>query len=256
MTKQDACRWLKVSDARPGIAARLICFPHAAAGASSFARWLTAAPPHMDIWRVQLPGREDLHLLPPVDDLRTVVPALAEAALAATSDGIPFALYGHSMGAALAHQVALAVRGKDHGLLKALVVSGRRAPQVPATRRLHHELTDPELLSVMIAAEPTSELWKRPHWRRHYFDLIRKDSAAVERIPRERQAELAIPIAAFHGTQDQWVSEAELAAWRDATTGTFVLRHYDGGHFDHHQARDAIMLEASRACLCREGAAA
>jgi surfactin synthase thioesterase subunit len=254
MTKEDGSRLLRTSAARSGVMARLICFGHAASGASSFARWLTSAPSRIDIWRVQLPGREDMYLVPPVDDLREIVPGLTEEVLAASNDRVPLVLYGHSMGAALAHQVALALREKDLGLLKGLIVSGRRAPQLPATRRLHHELTDAELTTVMTEADPTSELWKRPHWRHHYFDLIRRDSAAVERIPPLREPGLTIPIVAFHGIRDGWVSEEELAAWKAATRGPFVLRRYDGGHFDHHEVRNAIMSEAMRFCGCEEGA--
>jgi hypothetical protein len=76
----------------------------------------------------------------------------------------------------------------------------------------------------MIEAGPHSEIWKRPHWRRYYFDLIRRDSAArdsaaVERIPVQEEAIFDIPIVAFHGTRDQWVSKEGFMDWRDATLG-------------------------------------
>jgi surfactin synthase thioesterase subunit len=132
-------------------------------------------------------------------------------------------------------------------------VSGRRAPQLPRNRAALHELTEPELIAALMNAELHSDLWKRPHWRDYYFNLIRRDSAAVERIPVQEEAIFDLPIVAFHGTQDQWASKDELAAWRGATRGPFVIRDYEGGHFDHHNARDAIMAEASTLCGCQEG---
>ncbi|NUT52800.1 MAG: thioesterase, partial [Saccharothrix sp.] len=101
-------------------AVRLFCLPHAGAGASAFRRWRDVFPPGVDVQPVQLPGREDRIGEPPATDAHALVEELASA-LAGAADR-PFVLFGHSMGALLAAELA---RRLPPTLL---VLSGRAAP--------------------------------------------------------------------------------------------------------------------------------
>src|SRR5215470_713075 len=105
---------------------RLICLPHAGAGAASFARWLGLFRPDIGIVRVQLPGREDAAGEPALRRVDEVVTALLPQLRRFDE---PIALYGHSMGALVAFELARELQSAVH-----LFVSGRRAPQLPASR--------------------------------------------------------------------------------------------------------------------------
>ncbi|NED91869.1 alpha/beta fold hydrolase, partial [Streptomyces sp. SID11233] len=65
-----------------------------------------ALAPHVELVAVQYPGRHDRYQESPLDS----VPALAEGAFAALAHELrkaPFSFFGHSLGAAVAFEVAL-----------------------------------------------------------------------------------------------------------------------------------------------------
>ncbi|HEX8055009.1 MAG TPA: thioesterase domain-containing protein, partial [Thermoleophilaceae bacterium] len=54
----SATPWVVRFDPRPTAAVRLICLPHAGAGASMYLRWSRALPDWVEVVAVQLSGRE------------------------------------------------------------------------------------------------------------------------------------------------------------------------------------------------------
>ncbi|MFE9999772.1 thioesterase II family protein [Streptomyces avermitilis] len=128
---QSTGRWL-LRPPSPEARARLFCLPYSGTGASSYRRWPTRIGP-LEVCPVQLPGRENRIRHAP---FRTVPEFAAETAEALTPHlDRPYVLFGHCMGALLAH--ALAARIEDLGLPRAtlLVVSSAAAPHLPAQRR-------------------------------------------------------------------------------------------------------------------------
>lgn len=86
---------------------KLFCFPYAGASAQCYARWRRGLPAWLDVRPVELPGRgarfgEPLHeqLAPLVAQLVTELRADLHA---------PYALFGHSLGALIAFEVAHAL---------------------------------------------------------------------------------------------------------------------------------------------------
>src|SRR5690242_12788229 len=83
---------------------RLFCFPHAGGGASVYRHWPAALGEQIEVVAVRLPGRENRfgepryrRMAPVATDLRAVLwPWL----------GLPYAFFGHSLGALIAFETA------------------------------------------------------------------------------------------------------------------------------------------------------
>ncbi|MEK8173840.1 alpha/beta fold hydrolase [Streptomyces sp. M19] len=91
--------------AGPGAARlRLLCFHHAGGTASSFAAWQRAFPPDVAVVPVQLPGREHRGAEPRYRDLAALVADLDDELSPLLE--LPYAVYGHSMGALIGHALA------------------------------------------------------------------------------------------------------------------------------------------------------
>ncbi|CAM5242391.1 hypothetical protein STENM327S_05159 [Streptomyces tendae] len=65
--------------ARPRATRRLICFPHAGAGASAYADWAGLLPPEIDLVAVQLPGRQNRIAEEPFTEAAPLVETLTHA---------------------------------------------------------------------------------------------------------------------------------------------------------------------------------
>src|ERR1035441_1955642 len=127
----------------PDAGTRLICFPHAGGSSTYFFPMSRALSPAVDVLALQYPGRQDRQPEPCVDDLKKLAGMLVQELLQWTDR--PFVLFGHSMGATLAFEVALGL-ARDGVTPQGLFVSGRRAPSRFRDERVHL-YTDAEFLA-------------------------------------------------------------------------------------------------------------
>lgn len=226
--------WLR--HAPSDAAVRLICLPHAGGGAASFTRWLRLFPPAIEPVRVQLPGREELAAQPPLRQVREAVSALLPQ-LPGLAGG-PVALYGHSMGALIAFELARALRAEGTAPTH-LFVSGRRAPHLPASKPPIHHLPDEEFAAELAAIGGAAGV-SSPALRRYTARLVKADLTLCEEYAHHPARPLPCPITAFHGTADPIVDVAEVESWQDHTTEAFALHTFPGDHFFHQRHRAAI----------------
>src|SRR4051812_16202346 len=91
---------------------RLFCFPYAGGGTSIFRTWSRYLPPSIEIYPVQLPGRESRLMEEPFHHMADLVEYLGQTLLPQL-DG-PYAFFGHSMGALIGFELARYLRRRGH----------------------------------------------------------------------------------------------------------------------------------------------
>ncbi len=232
--------WLLTRKARPDAKYRLICIPNAGAGMMVFWNWADALP-FAEVSLAHLPGRDDRRDEPIAASIHDVADQLATALT--TLRPLPIVLFGHSMGALIAFEVARRLKSLPAPPVAGLVVSGRRGPRTP--RRfppLAHLPEDAFVDEVQrrYGALPDVIL-QDDDLRSMFLPTLRADMHMVDAYEPGGSGTLSCPIFAYGGTDDAQTSETELTAWRGETSGTYARRWFDGGHFFLDSARAAVL---------------
>jgi medium-chain acyl-[acyl-carrier-protein] hydrolase len=228
---------------QPGARLRLVCLPHAGAGASAFFAWGAGLQPAgIEVRSVQYPGRESRFAEPFIADADAMVRALADA-WPEISGGGRCALYGHSMGSLLGFELALerARRGVPNPP-EHLFLSGHNPPHVPSRLPTLHTLPDAEFLPAVAKhyGNLPQELVADPEMAALITPILRTDFTLVDEYAWRHTGPTATPLTVLGGVDDPWTTEAELGQWDRHTRGRFVQRMFPGDHFFHQQRRAEV----------------
>lgn len=234
---------------------RLFCFPYAGGGTAVFRNWPTKLADLAALYPARLPGRESRSTEQPFDDLIQLVAALADAILPLLDR--PFAFFGHSMGAAIAFELARLLRRTNRAQPLALFVSGARAPQFRLNHRPGPAPSDSELIEQLRRLEGTPpELLASPALLHVLAPSLRADTAAYRNYVYLPDTPLACPIFAYGGANDSNITRDHLEAWHEQTTAAFKLQLFPGGHFFVRTAEEEFLEALARdlAGVLKEGA--
>lgn len=220
-------------------ALRLFCFPYAGGGSAIFRDWAHALAPAIEVWTVQLPGRERRIAEPPIASIGGLVDALHEG-LGASLAG-RYAFFGHSMGALLCFELARRLRQSGRDGPAGLIVSGFRAPHLPDERPPISELPLPAFVAELRRMNGTpAGVLEHDELLALVLPALRADFCAVEGYRYQSQASIACPVFACGGRTDPHISWDDLNAWREHTSGAFGMQLFDGDHFYLQSQRDAL----------------
>lgn len=222
---------LKCLAPRPMASMRLICIPFAGAGAAVFRGWADLLPTHVEPFAAQLPGRED---------------RLSEAAptrwqpvldgLVAQLSRLPpqrTAIFGHSLGAVIAFELARRLQGGGIAPLEHLFVSARPWPGRPQEPVAPLGLEDDAAMLAMMQRRfgtlPAS--LSHPDIRDVVLPALRADLHLLDDHRYRPAPPLPCGLTVFAGLHDPGTEPATLSDWQSETSGTFAIETFDGGHF-------------------------
>lgn len=220
---------------------RLLCLPYAGGGANVYRGWADALPPWIGVAAVQLPGREGRLAEPPMTEAGPLIERLVEATTPLAEKG-PLALFGHSMGAVLAWELARAMRRRGSSEPGHLFVAGRRAPDLPSALPPLHGLPDAAFRAELARLGGTPrEVLTHDELMNLILPMLRADFTLIETWRPEAGPPLSCPLTTFAGIHDAEAAPSRMAGWTAVTRGPTSHRVLPGGHFFLQESRAALL---------------
>ena len=239
MTDPRLKAWLGFHKLNPNASLRLLCFPYAGGSSQIYREWQKGFPSHIEVCAIQLPGRGHRLTEPAYTNVHDLVKVAVEE-LSPIIDR-PFALFGHSMGALIAYEFAHLLREKRGLQPEHFLVSSRRAPHLPSDY-ITYNLPEAEFLSELSQLNGTPrEVLEHPELMQLLMPLLRADFELIQTYKYTPRPPLNCPLTVIGGSEDDEVEDEKLAAWREHTTGPFLLQIIPGDHFFINTSRQNLV---------------
>jgi surfactin synthase thioesterase subunit len=218
----------------PEPSVRLVCFPWCGAGASVYRRFAAGLPDHIELLSVQLPGREDRFGESRLRSMTHIVEHMMEDLLPLCDRTL--VLFGHSMGALVAYETVLALRGRIGREPDLLIVSGHDAPAGRSDREQRWHIAGEEAFieNLRRLGGTPAEILADREMMRALMPMLRADYEALETYAPQPALPLSCPLFVCAGEDDGEISRDGINAWRGHASGKCHVQWFDGDHFYLH----------------------
>lgn len=244
MTGTYSGSWIRRFHPAPPGAPRVVLLPHAGGSASfyfSFSRALSASA---DVLTIQYPGRQDRLGEPCADNVADLSDAVLGSLLPLLDQ--PVVLFGHSLGATVAFELARRLEHDKGVVPRCLVVSGRRPPGEIRDEGVHRR-DDSALVAELAEMSGTDQrVLAEPELLNMILPTLRSDYRAAETYVYSPGPLISCPVMALVGDDDPKVPVESVANWADYTTGTCEVEVLAGGHFYLVEQQERVVSAITR----------
>ena len=242
---QHTNTWFPFVQPNPDPSVRLFCFHYAGGRALVFRDWKNLLPSWIQVIPVELPGRGARIQEPLFRSLDAAVEALH--AVVRPHLDLPFAFFGHSMGALISFELARALRRSGDPLPWQLFLSAHRAPHLPNPSEPIYGLSQAAFIEKILDMNGTPpEVLAYPELLNLVVPILRADFEVCDTYAYTPAPPLDCPITVFGGETDHVVPPALLPAWSEHTSDVFNLHTYPGDHFFLQHVQSDVLSIMSR----------
>lgn len=198
--------------------------------------------PYFEVVALELPGRGKRMIQPLLKDVHLATTDLLNEWTKKRKQGVPFGIYGHSMGAILGFELT---KRQKHEKPLFLLVSGNAGPNIERGElryNLERNALKEELKKLGGAPQ---ELLDNEELFTFFEPILRADFEVVECYKTDATAKINSPIYAVMGSTETYVSSIE--NWKNFTTAICDISIMEGNHFfinDQPEALASLLKKA------------
>lgn len=233
---------------------RLYAIPYAGGSAMVYMKWKKKLDACVELQPLELPGRGARFGVPACETLPELLEDLLSLVREHQQDGLPYALFGHSLGTLIAYELYYAIAAAGLPLPVHLFLSGRETPDRPK-RETSYDLPDEAFIARLkeIGGTPDA-LFGNEELVKMFLPLLRKDlkiNECYSFVPKEEQIRCDLTI--MNGEEDEIHILDSASDWRTYGGHGSVVRLFRGGHFYLFENMDRVVSVVNGTLKCYVG---
>ncbi|WMV72858.1 thioesterase II family protein [Xenorhabdus griffiniae] len=224
----------------------IFCLPHAGGGAHHYLGWSAHIDSNIEWIPLDYAGHFSRMNEPVYSTFEQAAHDLANDIII-RADGRPFALFGHSMGGALAYEIACLMSEQQFTEnLRCIIVSSTlpahsRNPNMPR----YYELSDLDFIQHLVeTGGMTSQLAKQTTLMETYLPLIRQDYRLYHQYQPAIRLPLTLPLYTLWGEQEEERNQ-RMQDWANYSYAFAGSKTYPGDHFYWYHCLSEVATDIS-----------
>ncbi|MDX7991395.1 thioesterase II family protein [Xenorhabdus littoralis] len=219
---------------RPEAGAQLVFLHHAGGSCFSYVELARKLPEFIEVYCLELAGRGTRVSEPFQTDAEVVLSdILASIKRLKLGEDKPLILFGHSLGAEIAYQVAHRLECEAPEKKFSLIISARGL-STPESRedRAYEEYSDEYVLNIIEQCGGTpANILSNPELRNYLIEIMKNDLILLDSLSRLPKIKLKTQIYVVGGSDDNRVSVSRLEGWWKMLFTSVEPQFFTGGHF-------------------------
>ena len=227
--------------------ANLICFPHAGGSKFSYNRFIGVASGGLNIIPVELPGRGARIHEKLIENAYHMVDDVFEQIEPKIALDVPYAIYGHSMGALIGYLITRRIARESMPMPIHLFFSGAKPPFTLEEEPPVHLFKREELIDQLrrLGGIP-DRILNNENLIRFLEPIVRADFRVIRTYQHHPEQPFNVPITVIIGTHEN-ISRQQALLWQKETVKKTEVKFFEGDHFfifDH--AKEIMKLVDQR----------